>query len=308
MLPTGLLLVAMAVTPAPSHRPLTRPQTAARTPAPSLRPGALVGPVVARPDSLASRLRRDELAATRPRDAGAAALLLGRLDYARGEYRSAADAFARAAARLDPARKSEALYWAGLSWLGLHSPNAARAALEEVVASGSPRGDEAQLAIAVAWEQDDRPEKAYGVLERLLERSPGEATPAALERLAALADRFHRPAEAARARERLLSSYPTSMEAAMTAAALAGPTSAVPPGAPIGLEVGRFAGPARARALAARAARAGFPDARVLVRGEGAATSYTVLLGTYPDAAAARDAEAVAARELGLSPRLTGGP
>src|SRR2546428_673836 len=90
---------------------------AAPTRTPSLRPAD-------RPaDSLAIRLQQREATAARPRVAGEAALRLGRLFYARGEYRPAADAFSRAAARLDPGRKSEALYWTGLSWLALRSPD-----------------------------------------------------------------------------------------------------------------------------------------------------------------------------------------
>src|SRR5438876_7783896 len=51
-----------------------------------------------------------------------AALLLGKLHYARGEYRQAVEAFARAAARFDPSRKDEARTWLGLSWLAVHEP------------------------------------------------------------------------------------------------------------------------------------------------------------------------------------------
>ena len=51
---------------------------------------------------------------------------------------------------------------------------------------------------------------------------------------------------------------------------------------------------------------AGFVDARVLTRGDGAARTYVVLLGSYPDAAQAARAQGRAARELGLSARLTG--
>ena len=48
-------------------------------------------------------LRRFENDATRPREGAAAAMLLGQLLRA-GEYRAAAEAFSRAAARLEPAR------------------------------------------------------------------------------------------------------------------------------------------------------------------------------------------------------------
>jgi len=87
-----------------------------------------------------------------PAEIAEVSLLLGRLHYARGEYALAADAFARAAARLEPARKHEARYWAGLSWIALGRPAQARALLEEVAGSGSPRVPEARLGAAQAWE------------------------------------------------------------------------------------------------------------------------------------------------------------
>ena len=90
-------------------------------------------------DSLVAPLRRFESEHGHVSEGGEAALLLGQLHYARGEYRQAADAFARAAARLQPARKPEARYWAGLSWIALKDPQQARASLEEVVSSGSER-------------------------------------------------------------------------------------------------------------------------------------------------------------------------
>src|SRR5207248_2496297 len=55
-------------------------------------------------DSLVAPLRRFEIERGTLREAGEAAMLLGRLHFARGEYRQAADAFARASARLDPSR------------------------------------------------------------------------------------------------------------------------------------------------------------------------------------------------------------
>ena len=258
-------------------------------------------------DSLVVRLQRREATASRPREAGEAALRLGSLFYARGEYRAAADAFSRAAARLDPGRKSEALYWTGLSWLGLKSPDPARAALAEVATSGSPRRSEALLGIAAAWEQEGRPDQAYEALQQVLAGDPGEAGPAALERLATLADRMHRPAEATRARARLLTSYPASIEATMAATALAESEARGPAAGPVSIETGRFANAARARALAARAMHAGFADARVVKRGGSAARIYVVLLGSYPDAGEAARAKLRATRELGLSVRVTGG-
>ena len=131
-------------------------------------------------DSLVQPHRRFEIEHGHARDGGEAALALGRLHFARGEYRQAADAFARAAARLDPSQKHEARYWTGLSWLGLREPTQARAALEEVARSPSPRRADAMLGVALAWELAGRPERAFEELGQLLERDPGEAGPAAL--------------------------------------------------------------------------------------------------------------------------------
>jgi hypothetical protein len=97
-----------------------------------------------------------------------------------------------------------------------------------------------------------------------------------------------------------------SLEAAAVAAALQATAAAPPASGPVALEAARFASPGRARALVARALRAGFPEAKVAARGDGAARTYAVVLGHYPDAALARKAQARAARELGISARLTG--
>src|SRR5262245_5715721 len=58
-----------------------------------------------RADSLVEPLRRFESLNAHTRAGTDAALALGRLHYARGEYRLAAEAFGRAAARVDPAEK-----------------------------------------------------------------------------------------------------------------------------------------------------------------------------------------------------------
>jgi hypothetical protein len=169
-------------------------------------------------DSLPRALRNIETSSDRPRERAEAALMLGRLYYARGEYRGAADAFSRAAARLEPERKTDALYWAGMSWLAVRAPNAARSALEVVAASHSPFQPQARLAIARAWDLSSQPDRAFEVLEELLADTPAEAEPAALELYAAMADKLHRPAVAERARARLQSAYPLSMEAAAVGA------------------------------------------------------------------------------------------
>ena len=269
----------------------------------ALGPGAPGGAL--RMDSLAVRLTQAERSAD-PRAAGEAALMLGRLHYARGDYRPAADAFSRAAARLAPARKGEALYWAGLSWLGLGSNNAARAALDEVVAAHHPRRAEALLGIASAWESDERYDKALSTLQDLLAGESGEAGPAALERMGVVAGHLHRTADAERAHGRLLARSPGSMEAAALLARTKEASPAAPLNGPVAVEAGRFTSAARARGLVARAQRAGYKDARVVERGSASSRSFSVRLGTYPDRPTAREAQSRAAKELGLSARVTG--
>lgn len=163
-------------------------------------------------DSLARPLARLE-ASQRGAVAAEAAFALGRLHYARGEYRQAAAAFARATPRFDPARRAETRYWAGLAWLGAGEPAVARGALEEAARGGSPRRAAALLGVALCWEAERRPDRALETLQALLTEEPGEAGPGALERTAALAAALRRPELARRARERLLRDYPRSMEA-----------------------------------------------------------------------------------------------
>jgi tetratricopeptide (TPR) repeat protein len=258
-------------------------------------------------DSLVQPLRRFEIEHGRFPEGGKAALVLGQLHYARGEYRQAAEAFARAAARLEPALKNEARYWAGVSWLAQRDPSQARAALEEVAQSNSPRRPEAMLALAMAWETAQRPERALEVLHRLLGGDPGEAGPAALEHTVVLAEAVHLQSEARDARARLLREYPNSIEA--TRAAM--PEREAPPlpaDGHVTVELGTFSSASRAQSLLAATRRAGFAEASVVVRGEGRARSYVVLLGTYPGAEAAKAAGESAARRLGVSYRLGSPP
>jgi TolA-binding protein len=132
---------------------------------------------------------------------------------ARAEYRLAADAFGRAAAGFDPRRKSEALYWAGVAWLGVPDARRARALFEEVESRVSPRRPDATFGIALAWSLEGQPERALKTLSGLAANRPGESGPAALERLAALAERAGSRETARRARERLRREYPGSFEA-----------------------------------------------------------------------------------------------
>jgi tetratricopeptide (TPR) repeat protein len=282
---------------------------ASGTAAPTL-PAELKALVAKTPaDSLPNRLRRYEAQHARSPEAAEAALLLGQLQYARGEYRRAADTFARAAARLDPTRKPEARYWAGLSWLGLGEADPTRAALEEVASGSSSRRPLALLAVAQAWDLARRPDRAAEILAQLLAADAGEAGPAALERIAALAEREGQENRARQARERLLADYPRSIEAATARLAiftpeLAHPTGDARPGA-MAVVIGSFVDPARARSLATAARAAGFPDARVVSRGEGLAAVHTVRLGVYPRLAEARRAGEQAAQALGVAYEMT---
>ena len=290
-------LLAALLTAAPPRA--AAPAPADRISQAGLSPGAPVSRVA---DSLVAALKR--LESGRPDQGGNAALVLGQLHFARGEYRLAADAFARAAARLDPARKPEARYWVGLSWLGLGDPNQARAALEEVADSESPRRSLARLGIAQAWELAGRPERARQTLEALLAGDPGEAGAPALARLAALADAAHQPEVSRSARERLMRDYPASNEAAGARLAPAAVPADVAGGWRV--EIGAFADAARARTLADAAREAGFSQASVVARGVGAGRLQVVVLGRYEKSAEAkRDAERAAAA-LGVNFRVIG--
>jgi len=164
-------------------------------------------------DSLLAPLRRYEREQHRGAQAAEAALMLGHLHVARSEYRLAADAFGRAAAGFEPRRKSEARYWAGVAWLGVPDTRRARALFEEVESDVSPRRNDASLGIAIAWSLEGHPDRALKTLTRLTAKPAGEAGPAALERLAALAERTGARDVARRARERLQREYPRSFEA-----------------------------------------------------------------------------------------------
>ena len=163
-------------------------------------------------DSVAGPLARFE-AAQRGSVGAEAGLTLGRLHFARGEYRQAAAAFTRVTPRVEPARRAECRYWTGLALLGAGEHAQAHDAFRGAAGRESPRRAEALLGIALCWEAQRRPERALETLQTLLSGDPGEAGAAALERTAALATALRRPETAARARDRLLREYPRSMEA-----------------------------------------------------------------------------------------------
>jgi len=258
-------------------------------------------------DSLPGPLRRYEAAHAADPQAAEAAMLLGQLQYARGEYRRAVETFARAAARLDPERKPEARYLAGLSWLALGEPDQTRSALESVANGVTARRPDALLAMAQAWELAKRPDRAVEVLTGLVSGDPGEAGPAALERLAALAEHTGHADQARKSRERILAGYPRSMEAAAARLAVfSAPEAAAEsrPGA-VAVVIGSFVDPARARSLAAAARAAGFAGAQVVSTGQGLAAVHHVRIGVYARHAEARRAGEQAAQALGVEYELT---
>lgn len=274
-------------------------------------------------DSLVAPLARYE-AAHRGSDAAEAALTLGQLHYARGEYRQAAAAFARATPRFDPARRGEAHYWAGLAWLGAGEVGQARVAFEEAARSGSPRRPEAMLGVALCWEAARRPERALETLQTLLAGEPGEAGPAALERVATLATRLERPELARRARERLAKDYPRSIEAVravrvapIVATQAPRPASRLPvPAAmrlapppiaaqvPLTVQIGVFREESSARELAERSRRGGFGPARVAALTDAGGRLFAVRVGVYATAEDARGAGARLGQALGVSWRV----
>ncbi len=164
-------------------------------------------------DSLGPALQRLERANPRAVSAGAA-YTLGQFRYARGEYRLAAEAFGRAAARLQAYDRAEARYRQGLAWLGVNDGGRARAAFEEVSSLSAPLRPLAQWGLARALALTGEPVLELATLERLLQSTAGEAEPAALERYARLCERAHRVADAVAARDRLTRRWPRSLEAA----------------------------------------------------------------------------------------------
>ena len=100
-----------------------------------------------------------------------------------------------------------------LAWLGVPDAHRARGSLEVVQRGGGPRRDPAALGIAETWMLENRPENAIRILSRLVARRSGEVTPAALGRLAAVAQRLRAPEVARIANERLRRDYPRSFEA-----------------------------------------------------------------------------------------------
>jgi len=249
-------------------------------------------------DSCVVRLRRWESSPPSGLASADVALALGQLHYARGEYRQARDAFARAAAKHMGENRGEARYWVGLASLALSEGPEARDAFTEAAALSPDRRALARLGYAQAWDVERRPEKSFDALRVLMSEDAGEAGPPALERQATLAEQFKRNDEARKARQRLAREYPKSFEAGRLNA-----TPVAAPGAgPVGVQIGVFADRDRATALAARARGAGFSSVQVVERrGEGARpTLWVVRLGRYASREEADAAGERAQHELGV--------
>ena len=284
-------------------------------------------------DSLVAPLERLESARRGP-GAASAALRLGQLRYARGEYRQAAAAFARATAAMPAELRHDPRYWTGLAWLGAGETARAREAFEQAARGPSRVRELALLGLALSWEAERRPERALDGLQALLAADPGEAGPAALEHTRSLALQLGRPEVARRAAERLERDNPRSVEAVRAAhapapAAARGATPGTaapartapapvprrappPPPAvsqgPLTVQIGAFREAGHAQVLAARARRAGFGPVRVSEVRDAAGPLFLVRVGVYATAEDARGAAARLERGLGVACRLVAAP
>lgn len=281
-------------------------------PLPKPAPGSLRELLAVTPaDSLDGPLKHFESAHGRSVEGADAAFTLGQFHYARGEYKQAAEAFARASARYSPDRKPEARYWQGLSALGLGDPMQARAVLAEVAQTESPRRAAARYALAEAWLRAGRAEPARDELKALLDDRPDEMKSEALERTAELSRRLGDEAEATRATRELEKLNPRAVEPVRKPSpppVAVAPSPALGEAGRIAVQVGAFSDLARARSLLESAKQSGFPRARLLTQGRGDATLHLVWIGLFPNEEAARTAGERASRELGVAYRLIRNP
>jgi tetratricopeptide (TPR) repeat protein len=169
-------------------------------------------------DSIGGWLLRAEARGGPGLTAGEAGWARGQFHYARGEYELAATAFLRASSRLTGAERGSARYGWALAMLALGRPGAARPAFDEAAQSAAPERALARLGSAQCWDAEGEPQRAFTALQQLLGDEPGEAAPAALERLAAIATRLHRDHDADEAKRRLVRDFPRSLEAARAGA------------------------------------------------------------------------------------------
>lgn len=304
-------LLPFAVPGAPRPPGFDRP--APKPPKPE--PGTLREVLTETPaDSLDGPLKHFEVAHGRSLESADAAFTLGQFHYARGEYKQAAEAYARASARYPPDRKAEARYWQGLAALGQGDATQARSVLGEVAEVESPRRAAARYAVAEAWLRAGRIEPALDQLRTLLADRPDEMKSEALERTAELARRLGDDGEAERATRELEKLSPRAVEPVRRPSPP--PIATVPVPGPairgetgrIAVQIGAFSDLARARALFESARQAGYPRAQLLTQGRGGATLHVVRIGLYPNEGAARAAGEHASRELGVAYRLIRNP
>jgi DedD protein len=184
-----------------------------------------------------------------------------------------------------------------MAWLALGDARKARLAVKPLLEGASALREPACLLAAQSYELERQPVPAMALYERLL-REP-RPDPVVLARAAALQQRMGRADRAAQLAQRLLELYPRSAEAASArrAEAVAAATSDVRGG--VAVQIGAFADAAKARELAERARRAGYPHAQVIVLGRADGQSHVVRLGVYATRAEATAAGVRAERALG---------
>ena len=129
----------------------------------------------------------------------------------------------------------------------------------------------------------------------------GEAGPAALSHLAALARARGDTERARRAQERLLREYAGSMEAAE---ARLGAAEAPAGRVSLWVQIGAFGDPENAKTLAERAKRAGLGEASLRRPGEAGQGLHLVLIGPYRSDEEARRAAAQASERLSVAARV----
>ncbi|NOT34097.1 MAG: hypothetical protein HOP12_08000, partial [Candidatus Eisenbacteria bacterium] len=203
----------------------------------------------------------------------------------------------------DPARKTEARYWAGLSWLASGDATRAASILEEVGRQPSPWRGPALAALGSAWEISKHPERARQAFMAALEAPRASTAAFAAERAAAYEKDAGRTRASSKLREQVVRDFPRSVEATSAREALAAPAASHPAPQERGrfaIEIGTFNNPARARSLVAAAKAAGFRDARVVTKGEGVGALHHVWLGSFLDSKRAESAGDAAGQALGV--------
>jgi tetratricopeptide (TPR) repeat protein len=243
--------------------------------------------------------------------AGEAALRLGELHYARGEYSQARQAFARAQTHLGEPSRSRARLAEARSWLALGQPSRARETVADLATGEGAVADEAALLVAQSHEREGALVRALGLYERLLNPPRPGANPIALGRAAELYRRLGRPERSRQVEQLLLEHYPESMEAVtarMRQSGMPVPSDASEKRDGLIVQIGSFTDAGRARTLASRARQAGFTRAEVVSRGTGAAATHAVQLGIFDTREEAVEAGRRSERLLGVTFTLVSRP